>query len=127
MSETEKPGFFKRLLGGKAEPVADVRPPVLAIEPEQPKLSWWQKLKSGLARTSSQLTTGISALLTKRKLDAGVLEDLEDLLVQADLGLPTSMQIVATLKRERFNTDITDEEVRAVLDRKSTRLNSSHI
>jgi fused signal recognition particle receptor len=114
MSEADKPGFFKRLLGGKAEAAVEATvtaPPVAA----DPKPSWWQKLKSGLARTSSQLTTGISALLTKRKLDAATLEDLEDLLVQADLGLPTAMQIVATLKRERFNTDISDEEVRAVL------------
>jgi fused signal recognition particle receptor len=118
MSEADKPGFFKRLLGGKAEQAEEARasvPPPLPIEAEAPKLSWWQKLKSGLSRTSSQLSTGISALLTKRKLDAATLEDLEDLLVQADLGLPTAMQIVSALKRERYNTDISDEEVRAVL------------
>jgi fused signal recognition particle receptor len=118
MSETEKPGFFKRLLGGKAEPGTEAQSVPAAVphpDVEQPRLSWWRKLKSGLARTSSQLTTGISALLTKRKLDAATLDDLEDLLVQADLGLPTAMQIVATLKRERFDTDISDEEVRTVL------------
>jgi len=116
MSDDEKPGFFKRLFTGKS----DVAPPVaasapLATEAEAPKRSWWQKLKSGLARTSSQLTSGISALLTKRRLDAATLEDLEDLLVQADLGLTTASGIVASLKRERFETDIGEEEVRAVL------------
>jgi len=120
MTDVEKPGFFKRLFTGKPasadEPVADA-PIVIAPPPESelPKLSWWQKLKSGLARTSTQLTSGISALLTKRKLDNATLDDLEDLLVQADLGLPTAMKIVATLKRERFDTDITDAEVRDVL------------
>jgi fused signal recognition particle receptor len=124
MTDSEKPGFFKRLFTGKPELPAieasiSVAPPTLPaptpIEPDQPKLSWWQKLKSGLARTSTQLTTGISALLTKRKLDSATLDDLEDLLVQADLGLPTAMTIVAALKRERFETDITDAEVREVL------------
>ena len=116
MSDDEKPGFFKRLFTGKSEvapPVAASAP--LATEAEAPKRSWWQKLKSGLARTSSQLTSGISALLTKRRLDAATLEDLEDLLVQADLGLTTASGIVASLKRERFETDIGEEEVRAVL------------
>ena len=109
MSETEKPGFFKRLFTGKSDAH------VAEAATETPKLSWWQKLKTGLSRTSSQLTTGIAALLTKRKLDAATLEDLEDLLIQADLGMTTASAIVATLKRERFETDISDDEIRQVL------------
>jgi fused signal recognition particle receptor len=109
MTDDDKPGFFKRLFTAKTGPEAQ------AVFAEAPHVSWWQKLKSGLARTSSQLTSGISALLTKRKLDAATLDDLEDLLVQADLGLPTAAKIIATLKRERFETDISDIEVREVL------------
>jgi len=63
-------------------------------EPEpvviQPKLSWFQRLRAGLARTSSQLTGQITALFTKRKLDDETLQDLEDLLIQADLGVETA-------------------------------------
>ena len=128
MQEAEKPGLWKRLFAGKSDiskpaeptPAAELSPVASAAgvspsQTEEPKLSWWQKLKSGLARTSTQLTSGISALLTKKKLDAATLEDLEDLLVQADLGLDTAMKITATLKRERFDKEITDQEVREVL------------
>lgn len=136
MSDVEKPGFFKRMFGSRpaGEVVPDLPPPIEMPEdavlpppppppvsapqplvPDAPKKSWWQKLTSGLARTSSQLTSGIAALLTKKKLDAATLEDLEDLLIQADLGLPTASRIVATLKRERFETDISPDEIREVL------------
>jgi fused signal recognition particle receptor len=88
----------------KAEPTAPA-----------PKLSWWQKLKSGLSRTSSSLTEGITSIFTKRKLDAETLEELEDTLIQADLGLDMAGRITAALKKGRFGKDIGEDEVRAVL------------
>ncbi len=50
-------------------------------------MGWLQKLKQGLTRTASRLTEGITSVFTKRKLDDETLEELEDLLIQADLGL----------------------------------------
>ncbi len=79
--------------------------------------SWWQKLKSGLSRTSSALGGGIGAIFTKRKLDEATLEELEDILIQADLGFATATKITAALKQDRFDREITDGEVRAVLAR----------
>ncbi|MDR3495157.1 MAG: signal recognition particle-docking protein FtsY [Ancalomicrobiaceae bacterium] len=114
MSETSG-GFFKRLFRGRpADAVVDVPAPEAAA-PEAPRLTWWQKLASGLARTSSQLTTGISALVTKKKLDADTLQDLEDLLIQADLGMDTAGRITASLKRDRYDREISDRDVREVL------------
>jgi fused signal recognition particle receptor len=86
-------------------------------EPEdtKPKLGWFQRLKTGLAKTSSKLSDGITGVFTKRKLDAESLEDLEDLLLQADLGVETSMRITETLAKTRLNKTITPEEVREVL------------
>ncbi|WP_407049241.1 signal recognition particle-docking protein FtsY [Methyloraptor flagellatus] len=89
--------------------------PPVPVPAEPDKKSWWQKLKSGLARTSSSLTTGITAIFTKRKLDGATLDELEDILIQADLGLPTAMKITEALRRDRFDKEISDEEVRAVL------------
>ena len=63
--------------------------------PEQPKLSWWRRLSSGLKRTSSSLGTAVADLVTKRKLDRAMLDDIEDVhrrrrrrrpLRQGDLG-----------------------------------------
>lgn len=139
MTGEEKTPFWKRMFGGPAphvgapEPQPEPAPAPLA-EPDEPapaadepprsgpapaadepKRSWWTKLKTGLSRTSSSLTTGIGAIFTKRKLDAATLDELEDVLIQADLGLDTATKITETLRRERYDKEITDEEVRTVL------------
>jgi fused signal recognition particle receptor len=81
---------------------------------EQPK-NWFQRLRNGLARTSNQLTEGISGVFIKRKLDASTLEELEDLLIRADLGVDAAMRITDRLSRERYNKEISEEEIRQVL------------
>ncbi|MCU4182626.1 signal recognition particle-docking protein FtsY [Bosea sp. BH3] len=83
----------------------------------QPKRSWWRRLTEGLSRTSSALTTGITDLFTKRKLDAGTLEDLEDILIQADLGLATSARIAKAVGEGRYDKQIEPSEVKAILAR----------
>ena len=89
-------------------PVPTPQPEPVAVQPAatvpapQPKRSWWRRLADGLSRTSSALTTGIADLFTKRKLDAGTLEDLEDILIQADLGLVTSARIAKAVGEGRF-------------------------
>jgi len=57
------------------------------------------------------------AVLTKRKLDEDTLQELEDILIQADLGVETSMAIIETLSSERYGKDVTDEEVRQIMAR----------
>lgn len=79
------------------------------------KLTWFQRLKSGLTKTSSRLTDGITSVFTKRKLDAETLEDFEDLLIQADLGVETAMRITETLRKGRFDKGLSPDDVRAVL------------
>jgi fused signal recognition particle receptor len=76
---------------------------------------WFQRLTSGLAQTSKKLSDGLSGVFTRRKLDAATLDDLEDVLLQADLGIATTEQITATLRATRYERDIAIEEVRAVL------------
>jgi fused signal recognition particle receptor len=90
--------------------------PVAAI-PQEPASagSWWTRLKSGLSRSTQSLTTGIADVFTKRKLDAESLEDLEDLLLKADLGAATAAHVVEALSRRRLGKEITPEEVRQVL------------
>jgi fused signal recognition particle receptor len=84
------------------------------LEPAQ-KQGWLQRLKAGLSRTSSRLTQDIAGIFTKRKLDAATLQELEDLLIQADLGVETAMRITDALGRDRHDKEISPEEVRAVL------------
>jgi len=114
-----------------AEPAAPVLPkgfstakpeaePVIVVPPA--KLTWFQRLRAGLARTSSQLTGQITALFTKRKLDEQTLEELEDLLIQADLGVETAMRITDTLSSERYGKDVTGEDVSRIMSDEITKV-----
>jgi fused signal recognition particle receptor len=93
-------------------PVAVVEPPA---ETPPKKQGWFQRLKQGLVKTSTRLSQDIAGILTKRKLDAETLEELEDLLIQADLGVDTAARITEALAKDRHNKEISPEEVRAVL------------
>ncbi|MBB4103991.1 signal recognition particle-docking protein FtsY [Allorhizobium borbori] len=86
------------------------------VEPEEaPRLTWFQRLKAGLSRTSSQLSLKISALFTKRKLDEDTLDELEDLLIQSDLGVETAMRITGALSSERYGKDVSGEDVARIM------------
>ena len=119
----QKPGLFKRLFGGEAPaPVAtekipgppEMRPPEAAAA-APPKASWFERLTTGLRRSSDQLTGGIAAVFTKKKLDQAMLDELEDVLIQADFGIDMASTVTAALRRDRFDRDIEPGEVRAVL------------
>jgi len=91
-------------------------PPPPAAPPEPPrKQNWFQRLASGLKRSSDQLTGSIAAVFTKKKLDQAMLDDLEDILIQADFGVDMATTVTDALRRDRFDRDITDEEVRDIL------------
>ena len=76
---------------------------------------WFGRLKSGLSKSSSKLTAGIAAIFKSRKLDAAALEELEDLLITADLGVAAAALLTANLARDRFDKDVGDDEVRTAL------------
>ena len=83
--------------------------------PDTPKLSWWRRLASGLKRTSSSLGTAVADLVTKRKLDAAMLEDIEDVLLRADLGTEVAARIAAAVGVGRYDKSITADDVKAVV------------
>ncbi len=109
-----------------AVPPTDTAPPastepveVTVAEPgvpaAKPKVSWWQRLRGGLSRSSSAISRGIVDIVTKRKLDASALEDLEDVLIRADLGVDMAQRISAAVGKGRFDKSIAPDEVRAIL------------
>ncbi len=89
-------------------------PPPPAPEPPK-KQNWLQRLASGLKRSSDQLTGSIAAVFTKKKLDQAMLDDLEDILIQADFGVDMATDVTDALRRDRFDRDVSSEEVREVL------------
>ena len=83
--------------------------------PETPKLSWWRRLSSGLKRTSSSLGTAVADLVTKRKLDRAMLDDIEDVLLRADLGTEVAARIAAAVGHGRYDKAISAEDVKTVV------------
>ena len=79
------------------------------------KPGFFSRLAQGLKRSSTQLGDSVTAIFTKRKLDAAALEELEDALIAADLGAPAAARVTERLARDRFDKEVTDEEVRAAL------------
>jgi fused signal recognition particle receptor len=130
-----RPGLFGRLFGrGPAEVQAEPMPPPeppsgseappetaapppapMPAAPPETKQSWWKRLSSGLSRSSSAIGQGIAEIFTKRMLDTSTLEDLEDVLVRADLGVAASQRISEAVGRGRYDREIDPQEVRAIL------------
>ena len=78
---------------------------------EEGKKSWFARLKDGLKRSSSKLTTGIADIFTKRRLDDDALEEFEDLLITSDLGVTTAAKLGAELSRTRFDKEVDPAEI----------------
>jgi fused signal recognition particle receptor len=83
--------------------------------PETTKLSWWRRLSGGLKRTSTSLGTAVADLVTKRKLDRAMLDDIEDVLLRADLGTEVAARISAAVGHGRYDKAISADDVKAVV------------
>ena len=75
----------------------------------------FSRLKAGLSRTAGNFTTNLSSVFTKRKLDAAALEELEDLLIAADLGPAVAARVSGKLAADRFDKEISEDEIKSAL------------
>ncbi|WP_158745610.1 signal recognition particle-docking protein FtsY [Acidisphaera sp. L21] len=76
---------------------------------------FFNKLKAGLTRSTEKLTSGITAAFVKRTLDDAALEELEELLLGADLGPAAASDIVENFRKSRFGRSVTDQEIKDAL------------
>ncbi|MBW4022756.1 MAG: signal recognition particle-docking protein FtsY [Proteobacteria bacterium] len=83
---------------------------------------FFSRLKEGLSRSTQKLSTSITAVFTKRKLDDEALEELEELLIGADLGPSVAKRVIEAFRRTRFGQDVTDEEIKAALAEEITAI-----
>ena len=81
----------------------------------EPKTPWLARLSAGLKRTASALGGAISDLVTKRPLDAATIEELEDVLIRADLGVEVAGRIAAAVAEGRYDKTVEPEEVKRIL------------
>jgi fused signal recognition particle receptor len=101
-------------------PVVEEAPaPVPVIVPVAPEpvqaRGWLSRLTQGLSKSSKSITSSITSIFTKRKLDATTLEELEDVLIQADLGIAVSERIIKAVSAGRYDKEIEPEEVKRIL------------
>ena len=78
-------------------------------------LGFFSRLKDGLSHSTQKLSGGITAIVGKRRLDDEVLEELEELLIGADLGTEVAGRVIGEFRRTRFGKEVTGEEVKAAL------------
>ena len=78
-------------------------------------LGFFSRLKEGLSRSTQKLTEGITTAFVKRKLDDAALEELEELLIRADMGPAVAAHIIGMFRASRFGTDVTDADVKQAL------------
>ncbi|MDP3897524.1 MAG: signal recognition particle-docking protein FtsY [Mesorhizobium sp.] len=95
----------------KVEPKAAPAPEA----PAAPRPTWFQRMREGLARSSRELSSNIAGVFTKRKLDEDTLQDLEDVLIRADLGMETAIRVTDALSASRYGKDVSDTDVRTVM------------
>jgi fused signal recognition particle receptor len=117
-----------------ADDVEDLHPsqePLVETTLEQPgtepdkveeRSGWIGRLRVGMARSSARLTQGINTIFNRRRLDEDALLELEELLIASDMGLGVAGEVAESLRRTRFNQEVSPEEVRAALAEQVIRL-----
>jgi len=88
------------------------------------KTSFFERLKKGLSKTREILSTDIDDLFTgKRKIDDGLLEELEELLITSDIGVQLSMDIIQKISKKSYKIsdanqlkDVLKEEIFSLLN-----------
>jgi fused signal recognition particle receptor len=79
------------------------------------KQSWWQRLSGGLKRTSASIGGAVTDLVAKRRLDQAMLDEIEEVLIRADLGVESAARIAAAVGEGRYDKSITADEAKAVV------------
>ncbi len=77
--------------------------------------SFWRRLTGGLRRTASALGSAVSDIVAKRKLDAATIEELEEALIRADLGVDVAARIAAAVGKDRYDKTVSADEIKAIL------------
>ncbi len=123
----EVPEPEPEIAAAEPEPEPVIEPDVpepdgAATETKSP--GFFSKLATGLKRSSSKLSDGITGVFTKRKLDTETLEELEDLLIMSDMGTAVARRVTQNIAKDRFEKEISDEEIKAALASEITEIMS---
>jgi fused signal recognition particle receptor len=79
------------------------------------KPGWFKRLTDGLSRTSRQMSDQVVSTFVKRPLDQAMLDDLEEMLIEADLGPKAAAQIAESFGQARFGREAGEHEIKQAL------------
>jgi len=82
---------------------------------DEPKKGWFQRLADGLTRSTRQMTEQVVAAIVKRPLDQAMLDDLEEMLIEADLGPAAAGRVAEAFGKARFGREASESEIKASL------------
>jgi fused signal recognition particle receptor len=102
-----------------AEPAPEAEAAQQSAEERQ---GWFSRLKAGMARSSTRLTQGVNTIFNRRRLDDEALLELEELLISSDMGVGVAGEVTESLRKTRFNQEVSPEEIRAALAEQVIRL-----
>ncbi len=90
---------------------------MLAVKKEmmQEKASWFERMKSGLMKSSTKISEGLTGIFTTQKLEEEILEELEDLLIASDIGVQVAKEIIQRFSKEKFSETVTVAEIKTRL------------
>jgi fused signal recognition particle receptor len=89
--------------------------PIFATEAAPDQRGWFRRLTEGMRRTSSAIGDSVTGLFTKKRLDRATLDDLEDVLIGADLGVATATRITEAVASGRYDREISAQEVKTIM------------
>src|SRR5215472_12554250 len=95
--------------------MSEVKQTANMTDQETEQRGWWRRLSGGLKRTSASIGGAIADLVTKRKLDQTMLDEIEEVLIRADLGIDVAAKVANAVGEGRYDQAITPDEVKAVV------------
>lgn len=116
--------FWKKMFGGKADPAKvqeqstvkeetikeQANKEIVEERVELEKSGFFEKLVSGLEKTKQGFVQQVEKIMTGRKVDEELFEELEEALIQADCGVQTSLFLVDQLRERARAEKITEAE-----------------
>lgn len=126
--------FWKKMFGrskGHDEQVIESETQVVEeqelVSEEPVEKGIFQRLKDGLEKTRRGFVHRVDELMTGRKVDEELFEELEELLIQADCGVPTAMYLVDRLRDRAREEKITQgEQIKGMLEDEIVTLLKKH-
>ncbi len=82
---------------------------------DEPKKGWFKRLADGLTRSTRQMTEQVVAAIVKRPLDQAMLDDLEEMLIEADLGPAAAGRVAEAFGKARFGREASESEIKIAL------------